>query len=289
MTWDDFYDRYCDWSESTLKTRISSLEDIGAGEDVVDVILNLPDDKSKAQLVRKAMKLGVVFTQDDYMNLDGEFSDELYTEVGNYGGFYTNNPYFNENDFDWDEFYAECADLPDDMVLRCIPRIKKFGDSEEVADAIVTVSPPADDALYERAIACGVKFTKEQLETMGREDIFFIDELKEFNDLEEEHIENFAETIKQVEHNVDNKIERMQNPRKPKITVGKAIGLGAIIGLFKGLFSNPKKHSGRCDGDCDNCPAHYGYRYGRWYYGHGHQHGCEFHGNGGRRGKTYKD
>lgn len=284
MTWDDFYDRYCDWSESTLRTRISSLEDIGAGEDVVDVILNLPDDKSKAQLVRKAMKLGVVFTQDDYMNLDGEFSDELYTEVGNYGGFYTDNPYFNENDFDWDEFYAECADLPEDMVLRCISRIKEFGDSEEVADAIITVSPPADDALYERAIACGVKFTREQLETMGREDIFFIDELKEFNDLEEEHIENFAETVKRVEHDVDKKIERMQNPGMPKMTVGKAIGLGTIIGLFKGLLSSSKKHSGRCDGDCANCPPHYGYRYGRWYYGHGHNHGCVFGGNKGGGG-----
>lgn len=46
-----------------------------------------------------------------------------------------------------------------------------------------------------------------------------------------------------------------------------------------------KKHSKRCDGDCANCPAHYGYRYGRWYYGHSHTEGCEFGGNkcnGGR-------
>lgn len=42
-----------------------------------------------------------------------------------------------------------------------------------------------------------------------------------------------------------------------------------------------KKHTGRCDGDCDNCPPHYGYRYGRWYYGHDHQHGCERGGNKG--------
>ena len=45
----------------------------------------------------------------------------------------------------------------------------------------------------------------------------------------------------------------------------------------------------RCDGDCDNCPPHYGYRYGRWYYGHGHQHGCEREGNGGDSGRTYRD
>jgi hypothetical protein len=45
MTWDDFYDKYCDWSESTVKTRISSLENIGNGEDVIDVVLNLSYEK----------------------------------------------------------------------------------------------------------------------------------------------------------------------------------------------------------------------------------------------------
>ena len=39
-----------------------------------------------------------------------------------------------------------------------------------------------------------------------------------------------------------------------------------------------KKHDGHCNGDCVNCPPHYGYRYGRWYYGKGHQYGCEFGG-----------
>ena len=51
-------------------------------------------------------------------------------------------------------------------------------------------------------------------------------------------------------------------------------------------WSSPKKkHSGKCDGDCANCPPHYGYRYGRWYYGHSHSEGCVFGGNkcnGGR-------
>ena len=49
--------------------------------------------------------------------------------------------------------------------------------------------------------------------------------------------------------------------------------------------SKPKKHSGKCDGDCANCPPHYGYRYGRWYYGHNHIEGCEFGGNKGSGGR----
>ena len=49
------------------------------------------------------------------------------------------------------------------------------------------------------------------------------------------------------------------------------------------------KDSRYCNGDCANCPPHYGYRYGRWYYGHGHQGGCERGGNGGASGRTYRD
>lgn len=284
MTWDDFYDRYCDWSESTVKTRISSLDNIGAGEEVVDVVLNLSDEKIKAQLIRKAMKLGVKFSQEDFMNLDGELPDELYAEVSKYGGFYLDNPYFDENNFDWDDFYSECSNLPEDMVLRCIPRIRKFGSKDEIVDAILSVSSPADDMLYDKAIASGVKFSQEQLELMGRDDIFFVDELKEINNLTDEDFENFAEQMKKVEEQVDRKIERINNPPKKKSSVGKAIGLGAIIGLFSGLFGGKKGHNGRCNGDCANCPPHYGYRYGRWYYGHGHNHGCVFGGNKGGGG-----
>ena len=285
MIWDDFYDRYSDWSESRIKTRISSLEDIGAGEDVVDVCLNLSDEKLKDQLIRKAMKFGVRFTHDDFMNIDGEISEELFEEVAHYAGFSIENPFFNENDFDWDEFYASCTDLPEDMVQRCIPRIKMFGDSDEVTEAVLSLSYPADDALYERAVACGVKFTEDQLENMGRQEFSIVRDIKTFNNISDEEMNEFAERVRIAEEQVGEYIEQTENPKKRKSSVGKAIGLGALFGLLGGLFGTKKKHHGHCDGDCANCPPHYGYRYGRWYYGHGHNYGCVFGGNKGGGGK----
>ena len=63
-------------------------------------------------------------------------------------------------------------------------------------------------------------------------------------------------------------------PRKP--------GLFSSILMGMAMAGSPKpKSTGRCTGDCAHCPPHYGYRYGRWYYGHGHQYGCEFGGNKG--------
>lgn len=54
-------------------------------------------------------------------------------------------------------------------------------------------------------------------------------------------------------------------------------------------FGSKSGDKHKCNGDCDNCPPHYGYRYGRWYYGHGHQRSCERGGNGGASGKTYRN
>jgi hypothetical protein len=53
------------------------------------------------------------------------------------------------------------------------------------------------------------------------------------------------------------------------------------MGVAGGLSDHTKKHNGKCNGDCVHCPPRYGYRYGRWYYGHNHQHGCEFGRNKG--------
>ena len=74
-------------------------------------------------------------------------------------------------------------------------------------------------------------------------------------------------------------------PFQPQIAVMQPVRKGpgffaALLGLTSNTGSAPR-HPGRCTGDCAHCPAHYGYRYGRWYYGHHHTHGCEFGGNDG--------
>lgn len=54
-----------------------------------------------------------------------------------------------------------------------------------------------------------------------------------------------------------------------------------IAGVSMAGDSKQKKHNGRYNDDGANCPPHYCYRYGRWYYGHDHVHGCQFGGNRG--------
>ena len=76
----------------------------------------------------------------------------------------------------------------------------------------------------------------------------------------------------------------------PEDTTKKKGGFWSALALLVGLsssgagVSSKKKDTGRCDGDCANCPPHYGYRHGRWYYGKDHTEGCTRGGNRGGGG-----
>lgn len=280
MQWCDFYDAFWDWSDSTRRTRISSLEDIGSGDEVVEAVLEIEDPKVKAQLIRKAMKLGAEFSSDDFMNLDGELSDELYAELGKYTGFDHNDPYFDEDNMTWDDFYNSFCDWDEKVCARRIQKLTKFGPSDEVCEAIQNMPTSAlEEMLYKKAVASGVKFTRAEKEEMGCWDELIPEMLE--TSLTDEDIDQFVANAEAIVDEYD------QEKKKQK-----RIGFwGTIIGVLSGLShsSSHHGHSRHCNGDCANCPPHYGYRYGRWYYGHGHQHGCERGGNGGASGRTYRD
>ena len=290
MLWRDFYDNFCDWSESTVRSRISSLEDIGPSCEVADAVLNLEGEELKAQLIRKAMKLGVELSRDDFLSLDGELPEALYEELARYGRFCTDTLYFDPDDFTWDDFYRECCDLPDEVLMKCIPRIDTFGPSDEVTEAVDSiVNFDIADALFTRAVQRGVRFTQGELERLGRstdgsDRLFIADDVRDFNEsVTDEMISEFDLAIDRVSVNVEKKVIGQRNP-KPRRG-----GLVGILSAVAGAFAGDQKHSGRCDGDCASCPSHYGYRYGRWYYGHAHQYGCTFGGNGGRKGRTSRN
>ena len=101
--------------------------------------------------------------------------------------------------------------------------------------------------------------------------------------------DDYVEDEEDIEENI---IEDVQ-PQKQKIGFWKALGMlfsssyetHSTSDSSSSFWSAPKKkNTGRCDGDCANCPPHYGYRYGRWYYGKDHTEGCTRGGNRGGGG-----
>ena len=69
MKWDQYYERFYDWSESTQINRISSLTDFGASEEVAEVIQSFMDGKAASRLIKKALEYGVKFSAQEVMDM----------------------------------------------------------------------------------------------------------------------------------------------------------------------------------------------------------------------------
>lgn len=216
-TWDEYYEKFYEWAESTRIKNLTYLENLGDPEEVTEILLELKDNpNASTRLLRKAIEEKVKFTGENILDL-----------------------------FFW-EFDKE-------LLMKVLWNSADILTTEDIEGLYLTV----DDSVLLQLCEKGNIPVPEDL----REDVFW--------ELEEEFIEDE---------------EIIEYPKQKKIGFfGHAFAILAAIGSVSSSNKN-NRHSGRCDGDCANCPPHYGYRYGRWYYGKGHVHGCQFGGNRGNGG-----
>ena len=216
-TWDEYYEKFYEWAESTRIKNLTYLENLGDPEEVTEILLELKDNpNASTRLLRKAIDEKVKFTGENILDL-----------------------------FFW-EFDKE-------LLMKVLWNSADILTAEDIEGLYLTV----DDSVLLQLCEKGNIPVPEDL----REDVFW--------ELEEEFIEDE---------------EIIEYPKQKKIGFfGHAFAILAAIGSVSSSNKN-NRHSGRCDGDCANCPPHYGYRYGRWYYGKGHVHVCHFGGNRGNGG-----
>ena len=216
-TWDEYYEKFYEWAESTRIKNLTYLENLGDPEEVTEILLEFKDNpNASTRLLRKAVEEKVKFTGENILDL-----------------------------FFW-EFDKE-------LLMKVLWNSADILTAEDIEGLYLTV----DDSVLLQLCEKGNIPVPEDL----REDVFW--------ELEEEFIEDE---------------EIIEYPKQKKIGFfGHAFAILAAIGSVSSSNKN-NRHSGRCDGDCANCPPHYGYRYGRWYYGKGHVHGCQFGGNRGNGG-----
>ena len=197
MKWEDYYNRFWDWAESTQISRISTLTDFTSSAEVAEIANEFFDEKNSTRLVKRAMQNGIRFTPAEIIELGGCVAEDVFNEaIRSRRGQFTAEQY--------EELEGLCFD-------------------EDLLEAV--------------AKAGGIR--------------------REIDDLP-----------------IEPEIAIVQPVRKRPGFLATLLGIASDAG-------SRRSHPGRCTGDCSNCPAHYGYRYGRWYYGHHHTHGCEFGGNDG--------
>lgn len=120
MTWDEYYEGFWGWAESTRISRLSTLSDFGSSDEVCEIAINFYDEKIATRLIRKALEYGVKFTTDEIIELRYSVSEKIYSEL-----VYANsNPYTYEK---LDELYG----FVDDIIIERLANKYKIKAPEE--------------------------------------------------------------------------------------------------------------------------------------------------------------
>ena len=83
MTWDEYYDKYYDWAESTRIKKLSSVDALGDPEEVSEVMLDFAFNHEDVvnRIARKAIEQKLVFTADDIINFTGNIDSSLQAQL----------------------------------------------------------------------------------------------------------------------------------------------------------------------------------------------------------------
>ena len=71
MDWDQYYEKFYDWTTSTQISRMSSLTSYGASSEVAEVAQEYMDEKAASRLIKKAVAYGAQFTPEEIYDLSG--------------------------------------------------------------------------------------------------------------------------------------------------------------------------------------------------------------------------
>ena len=218
-TWNEYYEKFYDWAESTQVRNLSGLTSLGSADEVGEIIIELQTNVPAAnRLLRKAVEATLAFSDSDLVEFACINDKELATAA-------VRNSAERLTAEDMEYLYGE------------------------IDDAVI------------------VELCKQQ-------HLALPEDLREEEESEPEQIEE-NEPLEEIDISTG---DFSSPPKRPGFF---AVLFGAMVDVNMAGSLHQKRHNGRCNGDCAHCPPHYGYRYGRWYYGHDHVYGCEFGGNKG--------
>ena len=83
MKWEEYYEKINDWAVSTAVSKMSSLEDMGSPDEILDAIniIWFEDEKGAVRLLNRAMHYGVKFSGENLAELSGMVSEEIFKKA----------------------------------------------------------------------------------------------------------------------------------------------------------------------------------------------------------------
>lgn len=116
MRWSDYYEKINDWEVSTAVNKISSLEDMGAPDEIVDAlnIIAFEDEKGATRLLNRAVQYGVKFSGENLAEIAGLCAEESFKKA-----LYQSAEAFTAQDLE--DLYC-CVD--DELIVELAKRYK---------------------------------------------------------------------------------------------------------------------------------------------------------------------
>lgn len=254
MTWPDFYQHYDEWAESTQLKKISSLESIGPASEVADACNYLCGEKAADALVRKAIRLGLVFTPQDIIALDGTISEPIM-ELAVRKSLEAGQVY------SFDEISRLDGVIDTPMLSKIVQQSLEQGHSFTPQQLIELSEIVEEGVLTQAAEDCRKPFSSDQLDQLdGLIDSGVLEKIRlkqglnnEEEDGSEEEIgeeepgDSFClDTSDQTDASNENRIKPNRKPgryRQKKHHTGFLTGLAILAGIHDGVHGGSRSRN----------------------------------------------
>ena len=83
MTWSEYYDNYYDWSESTRIKKLSSIESLGAPDEVTEIMVDFAFNHEDVvnRIAKKAIEQKIIFSADNIADLTNIMDENLQIQL----------------------------------------------------------------------------------------------------------------------------------------------------------------------------------------------------------------
>ena len=182
-TWEEFYDKFYDWSESTQISRMSGLTDLVLPLRFLMLQQSMLIQRLQTRFLKKAIKAGVKFTGDEIVNMIDNVTEEFipalvmsnsvpYTrDELEYVAGYVSDDLLHRLEgargieyTDWKDFYEAYPSWTTEVFSERVKKLKTFGPSDEAFKVSNEfVKPDEVTAFIKQAVAAGVRFTPDEI------------------------------------------------------------------------------------------------------------------------------
>lgn len=83
MNWEDYYDKFYDWSESTQVNKLSSVDTLGPADEVAEIMLEFAFNREDIvnRIARKAIEQKLVFSAENIQDLTNFMDGNLHNQL----------------------------------------------------------------------------------------------------------------------------------------------------------------------------------------------------------------